>query len=499
MLERLSQWFHSPRRFALALGAWFVCLAWFRPPTVPDEGRYTDIARWMLLTGDWIIPRLNGLPFIQKPPLFFWLDAIGLAVAGNHLIVYRWSSLAAAMLSTFVVYRFVRARFDVQAARWSAIVLAASPFFFAVAQFASLDMLVSTGITCTILFAIEAVETAEREPGARAVRWAWLAAYAAAAFGVLAKGLIGAVLPGLVFVLWALMTRRPRALLAALRLDGLVLFALITAPWFLLVEQRIPGFLRYFFIHNHFERYAAGGFNNPKSAWFYVGLILGGTLPWALALWHAGRAALTRTDAARDTLRLGLLWALVVFVFFAIPQSKLAGYVLPCVPGLALALGPWFAQFKHRRLVLVIALVLCVAPLPFAIQAQNLNPGRLAVDLRSQVAAQDRVVMWRRYFFSVPLLLDRQSAVEVVDTWDKPSAELPDSWRRELAAGREFEPARAEGVLLTREQFAASLNAQPQRTVWVWVFHVDAKDPELAGLEKVAERGEYLVLRRPGR
>src|SRR5205085_1058496 len=104
-------------------------------------------------------------------------------------------------------------------------------------QFASLDMLVSACISCAILFAVEA---AEADPGTRTARFAWLAAYVAAGLGVLAKGLIGAVLPGLVFVVWALLTRRPRAILTALRFDGLVLFALITVPWFMLVEQRIP-------------------------------------------------------------------------------------------------------------------------------------------------------------------------------------------------------------------------------------------------------------------
>jgi 4-amino-4-deoxy-L-arabinose transferase-like glycosyltransferase len=495
MFQRLLQWFESPRRFAAAVGAWLICLAWIRPPAVPDEGRYTDIARWMVLTGDWLIPRLNGLPFIQKPPLYFWLEAVGFAVTGNHLLVYRWVSLAGAMLTTFMVYRFVRTRFDAAAARWAAIVLAAGPFFFAAGQFASLDMLVSTCISCAILFAVEATEA---EPGTRKARFAWLAAYVAAGLGVLAKGLIGAVLPGLVFVVWALLTRRPRAILSALRFDGLVLFALITVPWFVLVEQRIPGFLRYFFIHNHFERYAGSGFNNPKSAWLYVGLVLGGMLPWSLLLFNAGRAALARTDAKRDALRLGLVWAGVVFVFFSIPESKLPGYVLPCVPGLALVLGPWCARFKYRRLMLAIGAVLCAVLLPAAMRAEGLNPGRLATELRSQVKQGDRVVLWRRYAFAVPLLLDRAAAVEVVDTWDKPSTELPDSWRRELTAGREFEPARAVGVLVTPAEFTANLAAQPTREVWVWSHRGDALNPELAAFKQVAERGEYVVLRRFG-
>ncbi|HYS14210.1 MAG TPA: glycosyltransferase family 39 protein, partial [Burkholderiaceae bacterium] len=170
MFERFSTLIQSPRRFALLAAAWLLAFAWIRPLTVPDEGRYTDIARWMVLTGDWLIPRINGLPFIQKPPLYFWLEAIGIELAGTSLLVARWVSLAAAFVTIYAVYRFVRARFDENAARWAAIVLLTSPYFFAVAQFASLDMLVSACITCTILLAIAAAEA----PADRALRL-WLA------------------------------------------------------------------------------------------------------------------------------------------------------------------------------------------------------------------------------------------------------------------------------------------------------------------------------------
>jgi len=497
MLERLSTLIGSPRRFAMVAAAWLIGLAWIRPPAVPDEGRYTDIARWVLLGGDWLIPRVNGLPFIQKPPLYFWLEATGLALANEFgvtgVLVYRWVSLAAALTTVYAVYRFVRARLDENAARWSAIVLITSPFFFATAQFASLDMLVSACITCTILFAVRAAETRDRP----ATRW-WLAAYAAAALGVLAKGLIGVVIPGMVFVLWTLFTRQPRLMLAAIQVRGLLLFALITVPWFVLVESRMPGFLRFFFIHNHFERYAESGFNNPRGAWFYFALVLGGTLPWALALVPAIRSAFKRTDQVRGIALLGLIASLVVVAFFTIPRSKLPGYVLPAVPALALVLGPWCATWKYRRLGVVVAMLLCVVLIPAALRASGLNPGRMASDLRTQVAAADRVVFWTRYFHAVPLLLQRTRPVEVVDDWSATSAQLEDSWRRELAEGRDFEPARATGVLVTPAEFAASLVTNPAR-VWVWVHKNDMVAAELTGFEVAARRGEYIVLRRPAR
>ena len=483
----------TPRAFAVAAAFWLIGLAWIRPLAVPDEGRYTDIARWMVLSGDWLIPRLNGLPFIQKPPLYFWLEAAGIALVGSGALVCRWVSLAAALTTACVLYRFVRARYDERAGRWSAIALLTSPLFFATAQFASLDMLVSGCITCAILFAVDATEAAETsEPRATGL---WLGAYAAAALGVLAKGLIGAAIPGLVFVVWAIATRRPRRILAAVHLPGLALFFLLTVPWFVLVERRLPGFLHYFFIHNHVERYAAGGFNNERGAWFYPALIVAGMLPWVLLVIPAVRSALGRQERARHAVMLGLTWSIAVVVFFSFPRSKLAGYVLPAVPALALVLGPWWAEWKYRRPAGLLAMVLCVVLIPAALRANGLDPGRLASDLRAQIADADRVVFWTRYFFSVPVILYRSRAVEVVDDWSRPSAQIPDSWRRELAAGREFEPARAVGVLITPREFRASLGNNSAR-VWVWAHRHDMNAPELAGFEIVLARGDYVVLRR---
>ena len=493
MLDRLALLIAPPRRYAAFALAWLVAFAWIRPLAVPDEGRYTDIARWIVVSGDWLIPRLDGLPFIQKPPLYFWLEAILMSVAGNALLVFRAVSITAALATLYFVHRFVRLRLDADAARWTTLILLTGPFFFGGSQFASLDMLVAGCITCTVLFAIEAAE--RTDPGANRL---WIAAYAAAALGVLAKGLIGVVIPGLVFVVWALATRRPRLLLTAISWRGLIVFLALAVPWFVLVEQRMPGFLRYFFIHNHFERYAESGFNNPRGAWYYFALVLAGMLPWTVGLLPTVRAAFARGGVDRPVVMLGVLalsWTLTVLVFFSIPRSKLPGYVLPALPPLAILLGPWFARWKHRRVALVIAMLLCVVLSPLALRASGLDPGRMASDLRNEVASQDRVVFFRRYFFSVPVILERNRAVEVVDAWNASSEQIPDSWRRELTEGREFEPASAAGVLITPAEFRASLATNPAR-VWVWVFKGDMQAPELAGLKVVRERGEYAVLSR---
>jgi len=102
------------------------------------------------------------------------------------------------------------------------------------------------------------------------------------------------------------------------------------------------------------------------------------------------------------------------FVFHH-PEFQAAGYVLPAAPALAIVLGPWCATWKHRQWFTLLSLVLCIAMVPLALRSSGLDPGRLASALRPQIAAADRVVFWTRYFYSVPVILERTRAVEVVE------------------------------------------------------------------------------------
>ena len=129
--------------------------------------------------------------------------------------------------------------------------------------------------------------------GGRPRRSTLAGAYAFAALGVLAKGLIGIVIPGLVIGAWLVGTGRAAMILRLVWLPGLALFAAIAVPWFALMEVRHPGFLDYFFVHHHLQRYATGGFNSQRQFWFYLPVFAGLTMPWIVALIH------TRAQAGR--------------------------------------------------------------------------------------------------------------------------------------------------------------------------------------------------------
>jgi 4-amino-4-deoxy-L-arabinose transferase-like glycosyltransferase len=484
----LSRVLFTPWRLMLATTLWLAAFAWLRPLALPDEGRYTDISRWMSVSGDWLVPRIDGLPFLHKPPLYYWLEAMAIGTFGASMLVARLVPLASATIICVCVFWLVRRFADEQAARWSVAVLALNPLFYGGAQFANLDMLVAAMITLTITLAV----LAARGQG----RLLWLAAYGAAALAVLAKGLIGVVLPGAVFVLWALLARRPDWMLKALSIVGIILFIAIALPWFYAVESTIPGFVRYFVVYHHFERFLAAGFNNQQGPWFYPAVLFVAMLPWTVASLPRWRS-FYRERAFGPTLQnLGAIWFTVVLAFFSAPRSKLVGYILPALPAFALLIGPWMAQYSRRRVTATIGAAICIVAALVAAFTQQSGPVHAAAQVKSEMKSTDDVVFIGRYFFDVAVVLDRRRPIYIVGDWSQPSTEIPDNLRRQLTEGREFDP-QAGYVLLGHARLEPLL--QSERTTWVVAERQELVGvPGLNKLTTVATERNFVVLRKNG-
>ena len=237
----------------LILG-WLLLWTPFRPLLVPDEGRYVDVAWEMLRSGNWITPSLNGFPYFHKPPLFYWITAAGLQVFGLHEWVGRLASVIGATVGITAVYAWVRQRQDVSTARLFLLLALVQPLVFGGAQYANLDMLVAGMITATLVLLAHSVFLL-RNGGCYQTVLAW--AYAFAGLGFLAKGLIGLVLPALALLCWLTATRQlkwlPKLLLSVR--GWLVLLALVV-PWLWAMQQRYPVFCHYYFVVQHFDRFA---------------------------------------------------------------------------------------------------------------------------------------------------------------------------------------------------------------------------------------------------
>jgi 4-amino-4-deoxy-L-arabinose transferase-like glycosyltransferase len=467
---------------ALLCVAVLAATAWLRPLMLPDEGRYVGVAWEMLRSGDWLVPTLNGLPYFHKPPLFYWITAGSMALFGANEWAARAAPLLGATAGAVSLWWFLRRWADAGRARAALVALLAQPLFFFRAQFANLDMLVAGCITATILLLADAALCIEQR---RPHRTALAAAYAAAAFGVLAKGLIGALIPALVIGAWLLWRRRARVMTRLAWWPGVLLFAAFAVPWFVAMQQRHDGFFHYFFVVQHVQRFAAGGFNNAQPFWFYPALLLlfcAAWLPWIVR-------ALRRDASGLGPLQtLALCWAAAVVLFFSLPQSKLVGYVLPALPPLALLVGEGHARVAassrlHGAFWLVSGLALllsCAAVVGLAAWG-GASSRDLGLALRAQRQPGEPLFMIGRYDFDVPFYARLTEPVHVVDDWSDDAVARRDNWRKELADAGRFAPERAARVQVTPAGLAPALCVAPVS----WVIG-RADDPMLGELPRKA-------------
>lgn len=457
-----AQWV-GHAKILLAIVLWLGCTAWLRPLMLPDEGRYASVAWEMVRSGDWLTPTLNGLPFFHKPPLFYWISGAALALTGQTELAARAASLLGASLGAFSLYLFTWRWVGRTLALRALLVLLVQPLFFLGAQFANLDMLVAGCITATILCLAHAAlsfETGHKH------RTALMCAYVLAALGVLAKGLIGLVLPAMVIGLWLLLRKRGRSLWALISWPGMAIFLLIAGPWFVLMQQRFDGFLHYFFVVQHFQRFASGGFNNVQPFWFYPVVLIACSLP--CLLWSKGVMAKSywrpETSALRDVRLLMALTLLVITVFFTLPQSKLVGYIVPVVPALAWLIADAAGLLKltgrSRRLwfvsVAVSAFMGMAAVLVLTIN-QNYSAKSMGEVLMRSAKPDEPVYMLQEYVYDLPFYARLRHPVEVTQDWQKERLSHRDNWRRELLDAGDFAPALAKNLLLPQDSLSLTL------------------------------------------
>jgi len=317
----------------------------------PDEGRYVEIPREMVTTGDYVTPRLNGVKYFEKPPLFYWLQAGAIHLFGLREWAMRLVPALSALLGCLAVYAAGRRLFGRRAGLLAAAILATTPLWYFLGNAITLDMTVSALLTVALLcFLVAMSETTEPDvpdtPLRRNLLWAF---YAALALATLTKGLIGIVIPGMVIFVWMVLLG-DWGLLRRMRLvSGTVIFLLIAVPWHVLVARANPEFLWFYFIHEHLLRYATKIHERYEPPWFFLPVLLGGMIPWTAFLVQAVRDALPASwrerKTARETLFL-ILWAGLVFTFFSLSSSKLVPYILPVIPPLALLLG----RYLDRRI-----------------------------------------------------------------------------------------------------------------------------------------------------
>ena len=316
----------------------------------PSEGRYAAIAQSMLLLGDpvtpWTFVKSLPEPFLGKPPLLFWMVAGSYRLFGMTEFSTRLPSMLSGVGTCLCVALFALRFFNPLVAALSVFILSTTILFFFLSGACLIDPLLTMAVTLAITsFAICLSKGEEIANNYWRGRVYSALFFIGLALGMLSKGPVSIILVGLPLFVWLVSTKSFRLLKQLNWVSGIVLFLLLTAPWFLLAEARNPGFLNYFFIHENFlrylvkdygDRYGTGHQYPLGSIWIMLFIA---AMPWTpLMIFGATKQGRRLYQGTEITKWVGyvVLWGLAPALFFTFAKQVTAAYILPGLPGLAI-------------------------------------------------------------------------------------------------------------------------------------------------------------------
>ncbi|MGC1854982.1 MAG: glycosyltransferase family 39 protein [Candidatus Aquirickettsiella sp.] len=364
-----GSWYFDLILLAVGIALAFSLFLGTRPLSVPDEGRYAEIPREMLVLHDFVTPHLNGIKYFEKPPLFYWLQAGAIKVfnlliietehglnkpKNNHYLppISEWTvrlpNAIVALLGCLLVYASGRILFERRTGLLSAIILASSLLYFALARMVTLDMTLSVCLSGSLLTFL----VATNQSPSLWRRFLFYSAYMFAGLAVLTKGLVGIIFPMMIIGLWGLLCNQWHLLKRCYLPSGMVLFLLIVLPWHILVQARNPEFFQFYFINQQFLRYSTLIAQRYQPDWFFIPIFIAGFLPWVCFFPQAIVSHFPRNwqqFKERNNYIFLLLWIGIIFIFFSFSHSKLIPYILPIFPALALLTGHYLSIHWQRN------------------------------------------------------------------------------------------------------------------------------------------------------
>jgi 4-amino-4-deoxy-L-arabinose transferase-like glycosyltransferase len=322
-----------------------------------DEPRYAQIAREMLDRSDWVTPVLNGKPWLEKPPLYYWQAMLSYGAArslgrgdGVNDQTARFPGAIDAALMIAAIYFFLR-RFRAGTELDGALITASCAGVIGFAHAAATDMPLAATFTIALLSWYAWYETRQRA--------ALVIFYLFLALGTLAKGPVAPALAAVIILLFIAAKREWGVFLRAHWVPGILLFLVVALPWYVAVQMRNPEFFRFFILEHNLARFSTNVYHHPQPVWFFLPVFLLAVMPWTVWLiaavvervrqmWGEGREAFASPE---DSWALFLLiWMLVPILFFSASRSKLPGYILPAVPAAALLVTDYLAARREKEI-----------------------------------------------------------------------------------------------------------------------------------------------------
>jgi len=316
----------------------YVTLLAGMPLMEPDEARYSAIPSAMNHSGDYVTPHLKGTIYLEKPPLSYWATALSFKIFGENEFSARLFTALCAWGCILLVYSIGTFFHDAKTGFYAAAVLTTSLYHFIIGRINILDM----PLTFFVCLAIWSGYRHFSGGGEGKKRLYLFYLFCALAF--LAKGLIGIVFPFAITAIWLLVSKRWRDIFRLFSPIGIMIFLAVAGPWLILVQMANEDFVWFFFVQEHFLRYTSGMHQKSEPLYFYIPIIIAGTLPWCAFLFKAVKESGTEKYLQfKSTEKIFLLtWIGVIFSFFSVSSSKLIPYVAPVFLSLAVFMGHIF-------------------------------------------------------------------------------------------------------------------------------------------------------------